>query len=131
MKSINFLNGLLALSAAAVLSGGCASPTEHSFNDDFGEALPTHPMYSILDEDDAHYKILVHQGSPSNGMERVINVKQAATSIAAAESKRRGWEKYTLNYIHEGNQGWMHQVIGEVTREKYVAPTFPQALPNP
>ena len=122
---------LLAINAAAVvLSGGCATQEEHSYNADFGEALPVKPMYYIYDENDQRFRINVHQGTPSNGSERVLNIKEAATAIAKAESKRLGWEKWELNYIREDNQGWMHVVIAEVTRIKYVAPTFPGASIN-
>jgi len=87
-------------------------------------------MYYIYDENDQHFRINVHQGTPSNGAERVLNVKEAASTIAKAESQRLGWEKWQLNYIQERNQGWMHVVVAEVTREKYVAPTFPGAATN-
>jgi hypothetical protein len=123
---------LLSINAAiAVLSSGCATPKEHSFNSDFGENFPAQPMYYIEDENAEHFKITVHQGTPSAGAERVLNIKDAATAIATAESKRLGWEKWQLNYIDERNQGWMHIVIAEVTREKYIAPTFPQPNGNP
>ena len=112
--------------AVAVLFGGCATQEEHSFNGDFGEALPTKPTYYIQNEDAEHFKITVHQGVPSSGAERVINAKNAASTIAKAESLRLGWEKWDLNYIQENNQGWMHVVVAEVKRLKYVAPTFPQ-----
>jgi hypothetical protein len=123
---------LLAINAAiAVLFSGCAAPDEHNFNHDFGEQFPVKPMYYIYDEDAAHFRITVHQGTHSTGTERVINLKDAATIIAKAESQRLGWEKWQLNYIQERDQGWMHVVIAEVTREKYVAPTFPQSNSKP
>jgi hypothetical protein len=103
--------------AVLVLLGGCASPQEHSFNSDFNESQPTQPMYYIYDEDAQHFRINVHQGTPSTGAERYIDVKEAASTIAKAESQKRGWEKWQLNYIQERNQGWMHVVVAEVTRE--------------
>ena len=122
---------LLAINAAiAVLLSGCATQEEHSYNADFGEALPVKPMYYIHDENDQRFRITVTQGTPSNGAERVLNVKEAASVIAKAESKRLGWEKWDLNYIREDNQGWMHVVVAEVTHIKYVAPTFPGASTN-
>ena len=122
---------LLAINAAgAVLFNGCATPPEHSFNSDFGETLPVKPMYYIQDKNATHYTITVHQGTPSTGAERVQNVKEAASAIAKAECQRRGWEKWDLNYIRQGNQGWMYVVVADVTREKYVAPTFPGANTN-
>jgi hypothetical protein len=122
---------LLSINAAIAVSFcGCATPPEHSFNNDFGEQLPVKPMYYIQDGDATHYTITVHQGTPSTGVERILNVKEAATTIAKAESQRRGWEKWQLDYIQERNQGWMHVEVAEVTREKYVAPTFPGANNN-
>ena len=122
---------LLAINAAiAVLFSGCATLPEHSFNSDFGETLPVKPMYYIQDKNATHYTITVHQGTPSNTAERVMNVKEAASTIAKAESQRRGWEKWQLNYIRQGNQGWMYVVVAEVTRQKYIAPTFPGASTN-
>ncbi len=123
----------LAISAAAiaVLFTGCATPAEHSFNDDFGENLPTQPKYYIQSEDAGRFTIKVHQGTPSAGAERLLDVKQAATAIAQAEARRRGWERWQLNYIQEQNQGWMHIVIAEVMRVKFVKPTFPGAASPP
>jgi hypothetical protein len=122
---------VLAINAAVVIfSSGCASPDQHSFNSEFGENLPTEPKFYIKDEDDQHFRITVHQGKPSNGDERVSDVKQAATTVAKAEAQRLGWEKWHLNYIQEREQGWMHVVIAEVDREKYTVPTFPQSTNN-
>ncbi len=88
-------------------------------------------MYYIQDEDAAHFRITVHQGTPTAGAERITNIKEAASAIAKAECQKLGWEKWQLNYIQERNQGWMHVVVAEVTRERYVAPTFPQSNSNP
>jgi hypothetical protein len=110
--------GLLSINAAAViLFSGCASPEQHSFNQDYHDSLPVNPMYYIHDEDANRFFITVHQGTPSTGAERVINVKTAATTVAKAECQRLGWDKWDLNYIQERNQGWMHIVIVKVTRE--------------
>jgi hypothetical protein len=123
---------LLAINAViAILAAGCAAPEQHSFNQNFGAQLPVNPMYYIHDEDAVHFRITVHQSTHSTGVERVTNLKEAATDIAKAECKRRGWEKWQLNYISEHDQGWMHIVVAEVTREKYLAPTFPGASGNP
>jgi hypothetical protein len=123
---------LLSINVAlAVLAGGCATPTGHSFNKDFGENLPTQPNYYIQDEDDHHFTITVNQGVPSTGAARLIDVKEAASTIAKAESQRLGWEKWQLNYIQEKDQGWMHVVIADVKHIPYVAPTFPQSNSNP
>ena len=108
---------LLINAVVAVLLTSCATPKEHSFNNDFGANLPTKPIYLIEDKDANHYTITVHQGTPSTGAERLLNVKEAASTIAKSESQRRGWEKWQLNYIQERNQGWMHIVVAEVTRE--------------
>jgi hypothetical protein len=123
---------LLSVNATiAVLFIGCATPQQHSFNQDFGQSLPTRPMYYIHDEDDKHFLITVHQGTPSPLPERTINVKEAATGVAQAECQRLGWEKWKMDYIQERDQGWMHIVIAEVTREPYITPTFPQTTNNP
>jgi hypothetical protein len=108
---------LMSVSAAVVLLNGCAAPQEHSFNSDFKESLPTQPMYNISDEDAQHFRINVHQGTPSTGAEHTIDVREAASTIAKAESQKRGWEKWQLNYIQQRNQGWMRIVVVEVTRE--------------
>ena len=103
--------------AAAVLFSGCATPDKHSFNHDFGESLQTNPEYRIKDENDHSFKITVEQGSPSEGAERVIDLKKAATSVAKTESQKLGWERWEVNYIQERDQGWMHVVVAEVTRK--------------
>lgn len=119
---------LLSISAAvAVLFSGCATQKERSFNSDFGESLPAQPMYFIQDEDATQFTIHVHQGTHATADERVNDIKEAASTIAKAECQRRGWEKWQLNYIQERDQGWMHVVVAEVTREKYIAPTYPQS----
>jgi hypothetical protein len=102
---------------AVILFTGCATPEQHSFNSEYNENLPVSPMYNIHDENPDRFLITVNQGKPSNGAERVINVKEAASTIAKAECKRLGWEKWDLNYIQERNVGWMHVVIAEVTRK--------------
>jgi len=123
---------LLAINAAiAILVAGCAAPEQHSFNQDFGEQLPVKPMYSIQNMDATHFRITVHQGTPSKQVERVTNLKDAAATIAKAEAQRLGWEKWQLDYINEHDQGWIHYVVAEVTREKYIAPALPQAGGKP
>ncbi|MDR3457043.1 MAG: hypothetical protein P4N60_06325 [Verrucomicrobiae bacterium] len=123
---------LLALSAAlAFLAGGCATPDEHSYNQDFGENLPAQPMYSIQNEDDKHFILKVHQGVPVTGSGRIFNVKEAASAVAKAECQRLGWKKWELNYIQEKDQGWMHVVVAKVDRKPYIEPTFPQSNDHP
>jgi hypothetical protein len=113
-----FFSWLLAVNVAVlVLLGGCASPQEHSFNSDYNESFPTQPMYYVYDADAQHFRIYVHQGTPSTGAEHYIDVKEAASTIAKTESQKRGWDKWQLNYIQQRNQGWMRVVIAEVTRE--------------
>lgn len=107
---------LSGCAAVLILLNGCASPQEHSFNNDYNESFPTQPKYYIYDVDAQHFRIYVHQGTPSTGAERYIDVKEAASTIAKAESQKLGWEKWQLNYIQQRNQGWMHVVIAEVTR---------------
>ena len=103
--------------AVAILFSGCASPEQHSFNNDFNDHLAVNPMYNIHDEDGNRFFVTVKQGSPSTGAERVINVKTAATTVAKSECQRLKWDKWNLNYIQERIQGWMHVVVAEVTRE--------------
>ena len=109
MKKSNRLRRALWLlsinTGMAVLFSGCATP-DHSFNSDYNENLPVNPMYCIHDETANRFLITVNQGTPSNGAERVINVKEAASTVAKAECKRLGWEKWDLNYIQECNRGW-------------------------
>ena len=120
--------GLLSINVVmAILFTGCATPQAHSFNSDFGENLPAQPMYVVYDEDSTEFRINVHQGKHATADERLNNLKEAAATIAKAECQRRGWEKWQLNYIQERDQGWMHIVVAEVTREKYVAPIYPQS----
>jgi len=51
------------------------------------------------------------------GAEHTLDVREAASTIAKAESQKRGWEKWQLNYLQQRNQGWMRVVVVEVTRE--------------
>ncbi len=109
---------LLLLNASlVVLVVGCATPHERSYNRDFNQNLPTSPNYSIEDVDDAHFKVIVHQGSPLPGTQRIIYVKEVASTVTASEAKRRGWTNWDLNYVQERDQGWMHVVIADVTRK--------------
>ena len=113
--------GLLSMAAGLfVFLSGCSTPDEYSYNEQFHENLLTQPKYYVKDEDDRHFKIVVHQGSPSTESNRVIDQKEAATNVARAEAKRLGWDKWHLDYIQERDQGWMHVVIAKVTREVYV-----------
>ena len=114
---------LLLLNATlAVLAAGCATH-ERSYNQDFNQNLPTSPKYVIENIDDTHFKVTVHQGSPLDGPQRVIYVKQVASTVAESEAKRRGWSNWDLNYIQERDQGWMHIVIADVTRKNAVEKT--------
>jgi hypothetical protein len=106
-----------------VLAAGCATHNERSYNRDFNQNLPTSPKYTIENVDDTHFKVIVHQGSPLPGTERVIYVKEVASTVAATEAKRRGWQNWDLGYIQERDQGWMHVVIADVTRKNAVEKT--------
>jgi hypothetical protein len=115
---------LLLLSATlVVLAAGCATHNERSFNQDFNQNLPTSPNYAIKNVDDTHFKVTVHQGSPMPGTQRIIYVKEVASTVAATEAKRRGWQNWDLGYIQECDQGWMHVVIADVTRKNAVEKT--------
>ena len=112
---------LLLLNAAlAVLAAGCATHNERSYNQDFNQNLPTSPKYSIANVDDTHFQVTVHQGSPLPGTQRIIYVKDAASAVAKSEARRRGWQNWSLDYIQERDQGWMHIVIANVTRKNAV-----------
>jgi hypothetical protein len=109
---------VMALIASMILSAtGCASPRGHSYNEDFSQSLPTDPKYFIENIDDDHFKLTIHQGSPVQGPQRIIDMKNAAPNIAEAEARRRGWDNWQLDYIQESNQGWMHILIAEITRK--------------
>lgn len=115
---------LLLLNATlVVLATGCATHDERSYNQDFNQNLPTSPKYYIENIDDNHFKVTVHQGSPMDGSQRVIFVKQVASTVAASEAKRLGWKNWDLNYIQDRDQGWMRIVIAEVTRKNAVENT--------
>ena len=115
---------LLLLNATlVVLAAGCATQNERSYNQDFNQNLPTSPNYTIENVDDTHFHVIVHQGSPLPGTQRIIFVKQVASTVAATEAKRRGWQNWDLGYIQERDQGWMHIVIADVTRKNAVEMT--------
>ena len=115
---------LLLLNATfVVLAAGCATHNMKSYNQDFNQNLPTSPKYTIENVDDTHFKVTVHQGSPLPGTQRVIYVKEAASTVAVTEAKRRDWKNWDINYIQERDQGWMHVVIAEVTRKNAIEKT--------
>ena len=114
---------LLSSATQVILAAGCATHNERSYNQDFHQNLPTSPNYSIENVDDAHFRVTVHQGSPLAEMERVVYVKEVASTVAATEAKRRGWQNWNLDYIQERDQGWMHIVIADVTRKNAIEKT--------
>ena len=123
---------LLLLNATLlVLAVGCATPNEKSYNQEFNQNLPTSPKYTIENVNDTCFKVEVHQGSPLPGPDRIIYVKQVASTVAATEAKNRGWKNWDLNYIQERDQGWMHVVIADVTRKNPVETTPAQPSNNP
>ena len=126
MKTNQFrwtLRLLLSSATLVVLAAGCATQNERSYNQDFNQNLPTSPKYTIENVDDTHFHVIVHQGSPLPGTERIIFVKEVASTVAATEAKRRGWQNWDLGYIQERDQGWMHIVIANVTRKNAVEMT--------
>ncbi len=124
INQIRWTPRLLLLNVTlAVLAVGCASPGEHSYNQDFNQDLKTSPNYTIANIDDTHFQVTVYQGTALAGTDRVIFVKQAATNVAASEAKRRGWPNWDLEYTSENDRGWMHVVIAEVTRKNAVERT--------
>ena len=114
---------LLVNAALVVLAAGCATQNERSYNQDFNQNLPTSPNYTIENVDDTHFQVIVHQGSPLPGTQRIIYVKEVASAVAGTEAKRRGWQNWDLGYIQERDQGWMHIVIADVTRKNAVEMT--------
>jgi hypothetical protein len=124
INRIRWAPRLLLLNATLViLATGCATHDERSFNQDFNQNLPTSPKYTIENVDDTRFQITVHQGSPSTEPERVTNVKEVASAVAENEARHRGWQNWNLEYIQERDQGWMHIVIANVTRQNAVAMT--------
>jgi hypothetical protein len=111
---------LLLNATLVVLAAGCATQNERSYNQDYNQNLPTSPNYAIVNVDDTHFQVIVHQGSPLPGTQRIIYVKEVASTVAATEAKRRGWKNWDLGYIQERDQGWMHIVIADVTRKNAV-----------
>jgi hypothetical protein len=123
---------LLLLNATVLLlTAGCATQNERSYNQDFNQNLPTSPKYSIANVDDTHFQITVHQGSPSQGAERVIDQKAAASAVAETEARRRGWQNWNLDYIQQRDQGWMHIVVADVTRKNAIEMTPGPTSNNP
>lgn len=122
---------LLVNVTLAVLAVGCATHDERSYNQDFNQNLPTSPKYTIENVDDTHFQVTVHQGSPLTGTQRIIYVKEVASTVAAIEAKRRGWQNWDLDYIQERDQGWMHIVIADVTRKNAVKMTSNPTNQNP
>ena len=114
---------LLLNATVVVLAAGCATQNERSYNQDFNQNLPTSPKYTIENVDDTHFHVIVHQGSPLPGTQRITFVKEVASTVAATEAKRRGWQSWDLVYIQERDQGWMHIVIADVTRKNAVEMT--------
>ena len=81
-----------------------------SFNKDFNQHLPASPEYSVDQLDESHFSITVHQGAPliSSGARRSFYLREAATTIADSEAKRLGWHNWRIDYVQEGDQGWVH-----------------------
>ena len=123
---------LLLLNATVLLlTAGCATHNERSYNQDFNQNLPASPIYVVENIDDTHFKITVRQGSTLDGPQRIIYVKQAAAAVAESEARRRGWQNWDLEYIQERDKGWMHIVIGDVTRKNAVEMTPGSTSNNP
>ena len=121
---------LLINATVLALTAGCATHDERSYNQDFNQSLPTDPKYFIENIDDDHFKLTIHQGSPVQGPQRIIDMKNAAPSIADAEARRRGWDNWELDYIQEQNQGWMHILIAEITRKPGLKTPPDHSQPN-
>jgi hypothetical protein len=114
------LLGLLSINAAmAVFFTGCATPGQHDYNADYNEHLLTQPVYFIDDQTTTSFTITVKEGTPSNGPERVTDVKTAASAVAQGECQKLGWEKWDLKYIEDHNRGWMQVVVAKVTHRPF------------
>lgn len=117
---INPLSWMLCTAALAVVSSGCATHEQHSFNADYNQHLTTAPNYFVEDRDANSFTITASQGKPSSGAEQFIDVKRAASAVAAHETRRRGWQNWQLDYIAEYDQGWIHVVKAQVVRRNAV-----------
>jgi len=117
---INLLRLLFLNVTFALLTIGCATHHEKSYNKEFNQNLPTSPKYTVENVNDDHFKVIVHQGEPLQGTQRIIYVKEVASTVARDEAKHRGWKNWDLNYIQERDQGWMHIVIADVTRKNAI-----------
>jgi hypothetical protein len=106
--------------AVLVLAAGCITNTDHSYNKDYNQNLASAPNYSIENINDTSFKLVVHQGSPLPGAQRIVELKQAAAAVAQTEAQRRGWQSWDLNFIQDRDQGWMHIYIGVVTKKNPV-----------
>ena len=111
---------LLFTAALALFGSGCASPKEHSFNQDFNQSLSTAPMYFVQDDGDSRFYVTVQQGRTVPGQARIIDLKRAASTVAENECQKRGWKSWDLGYVMERDQGWMHIVKAAVTPKKSV-----------
>ncbi len=116
---------LVLFNAALLVAAGCAT-SKRSYNDDYGQNLPTSPKYVVENQNDSHFKITVTQGSPATGAQRAIYLKEAAATIAKTEATKRGWQSWDIDYIQERDNGWQHIIVGEVTRRN-----SPQLKSNP
>jgi len=129
-RAIPLFGGLLFIAAIALFGAGCATPKEHSFNQDFNQSLSTAPMYFVQDGGQDRFYVTVQQGKPVAGQAKIIDLKRAASTIAENECQRRGWKAWDLGYVMERDQGWMHIVKAAVTSKKSVeyntAPTTGQ-----
>jgi S1-C subfamily serine protease len=115
-----------------ILVAGCSTYGEadlKSFNKDFGQHLPASPEYTIAHLDESHFSITVHQGSPliSSGERRAFYLREAAATIAQAEGKKLGWQRWRIDYIQDGDQGWVH-IMADVYRQDFaeITPSQPQ-----
>ncbi|HEV2456064.1 MAG TPA: hypothetical protein VGY98_17505 [Verrucomicrobiae bacterium] len=107
---------LIVNAAFLFLAAGCAT-NMRSYNQDYGQNLPVAPKYTVANIDDTRFKITVHQGAPSSGPDHIVYLKEATAAIAQNEATHRGWKSWRVDYIQERDQGWMHILIADVTRE--------------
>ena len=123
--------GFTSIVALAIFSSGCATREEHSFNDDFHQSLPTAPKYFIENVNENKFTVTGRQGQPLKSEARVIHVKRAVAAVAETEAKRRGWENWQLEYVRQGDTGWMFVAKAEVVRKNAVEFNGSAPVKNP
>ena len=130
-RLVRLFCGFTSLVILALFSSGCATHEEHSFNDDFNQSLPTAPKYVIENVNENKFTVTGRQGQPMKSEARIIHVKRAVAAVAETEAKRRGWENWQLEYVRQGDTGWMFVAKAEVVRKNAVEFNGSAPVKNP